>query len=194
MGVSSKITYTDLLVMGYTEEDKRFELLDGDVYMVPAPNFGHQKTLVNLLMLLQPIARRLGGQLLPAPFDVVLAEEDYVQPDLVYVRPRRKVLTWMNLRGVPDLVIEILSPRHHERDLKIKRRRYEKHRVPEVWYVDPKAREVEVLQLREKKYRSVGKFKGKDRISSRVLGRLPFATEKIFVGVGEYDGIAGEQN
>ena len=187
MGVSAKITYSDLLVMGYTEEDKRFELLDGDVYMVPAPNYNHQITLQNLLILLHGVVRRLEGTLLAAPFDVVLAEEDYVQPDLVYVRPGRKVLTWMNLRGIPDLVIEILSPRHHERDLKIKRRRYEKHRVPEVWYADPQARHVRVLKLHGKGYREAGLFGGKDRILSPVLGKLPFATERIFAGVGRFD-------
>lgn len=194
MGVSDKITYSDLLVMGYTEEDKRFELLDGDVYMVPGASYGHQKTLHNLDVLLDPVARRLKGELLPAPFDVVLSEVDYVQPDLVFVRPGRDVLTRLNLRGIPDLVIEILSHPHRERDLKVKRRRYQAHGVPEVWYVDPRRREVEVLGLYRKKYRSLGRFQGKDRILSRVLGRLPFATEKIFVGVGEYDGIAGEQN
>jgi len=187
MGVSDKITYTDLLVMGFTEEDKRFELLDGDVYMVPGASYGHQKTLHNLDVLLDPVARRLKGELLPAPFDVVLSEVDYVQPDLVFVRHGRDVLTRLNLRGVPDLVIEILSSPHRERDLKIKRRRYQTHRVPEVWYVDPRLREVEVLRLSGKGYRSLGTFKGKDHIQSGVFGKLPFATEKVFEGVGEYD-------
>lgn len=188
MGASAgKVTYLDLLMAGYTEEDKRFELLDGDVYMVPGPNYGHQKTQVNLQVLLYPLVRRLKGELLPAPFDVVLSEVDYVQPDLVYIGPRSKVLTSRGVHGTPDLVIEILSPTHQYRDLNLKRRRYQVNRVPEVWYVNPRLGEVEVLQLKGKGYRSAGIFSGRQRIVSPLLGKLPFATQQIFEGVGEYD-------
>ncbi len=188
MGASAgKVTYSDLLLAGYTEEDKRFELLDGDVYMVPGPNYRHQKTLQNLHLLLSRVVRRGKAELMVAPFDVVLSEVDYVQPDLVYIGPRSRVLTPRGVHGVPDLVIVVLSPTHQYRDLNLKRRRYQANRLPEVWYANPRLREVEVLQLKGKSYRSVGVFSGKQRIVSPVLGKLPFVTERIFEGVGEYD-------
>ena len=188
MGVSTRVTYSDLLRAGpQPMREERYEILDGELYVVPAPDYDHQSCVQNLYVLLHPVARRLKGKLIIAPFDVVLHETDYVQPDLVYVRRDNPAFTRRGIQGAPDLVIEVLSPSTRDKDLTLKRKRYEKRGVRELWYVDPRAWTVEVLVRGEKSYRQVGEFTGKNSIPSTVLGQLRFPVEKIFEGVGEYD-------
>ena len=75
-----KFTYEDYLT---TPEDERYELLDGDLMMVPAPNVKHQRVSARLYVQLQRFIEdhRL-GTVLYAPCDVVLSDADVVQPDI----------------------------------------------------------------------------------------------------------------
>ncbi|HEX6812202.1 MAG TPA: Uma2 family endonuclease [Planctomycetota bacterium] len=89
------------------------------------------------------------GEIYNAPIDVHLGPGSVVQPDLVVVRPRsRCVIGDKKLTGVPDLVIEILSPSNPNYDRRTKRRRYERAGVREFWLVDPDAQRIEQLILR----------------------------------------------
>ena len=130
--------------------DRRYELVDGDLVMVPAPNLRHQAVQVRLG---EPLARfvrenRL-GTLFFAPCDVVLSDTDVVQPDLLFVSGVRAHLLsgGENVRGAPDLVVEILSPATAERDRGYKRALYAKHGVAEYWLVDPSAETVSIHRL-----------------------------------------------
>jgi Uma2 family endonuclease len=81
-----------------------------------------------------------------APVDLQLSEHDIVQPDLVVVmRQRKHILTPTKIKGVPDLVIEILSPSNSDHDLKTKRNLYQASGIPEYWIVFPD--EHKILQL-----------------------------------------------
>lgn len=141
-----KLTYQDYL--RFPEDGKRHEILDGEHYVTPAPSLGHQRAVVNLVYLLEDFLRRNPlGQLLPAPFDVVLSQHDLVQPDLLFVSSERAgVLNEKNARGAPDLVIEVLSLSTRRVDEGIKRRRYEHLGVEEYWLVDPQRRTMRVFR------------------------------------------------
>lgn len=140
MGVTqpaANFTYEDYRT---TPDDERYELLDGDLIMVPAPNLAHQKVQTRLgHRLAQFIEDRALGEFFFAPCDVVLADTDVVQPDLLFVsRDREHLLSGGdNVRGAPDLVVEILSPATAERDRGYKRAIYERYGVAEYWLVDP---------------------------------------------------------
>ena len=131
--------------------DKRYELLDGDLAMGPAPNLRHQEVQSRLgARLAQFIAERGLGKLF-APCDVVLSDTDVVQPDLLFVsRERDHLLSGgENVRGAPDLVVEILSPATAERDRGYKRVLYARHGVAEYWLIDPTAETVWIHRLRD---------------------------------------------
>ena len=133
----AKFTYEDYRT---APADERYELLDGDLVMAPAPNLKHQKVQFRLGRRLgQFIEERALGEFFFAPCDVVLADTDVVQPDLLFVsRDREHLLRGGdNVRGAPDLVVEILSPATAERDRGYKRVLYERHGVAEYWLVDP---------------------------------------------------------
>ena len=100
-----KFTYRDYLLL--PEGDRR-ELIEGDFYVVPSPTFNHQDVVANLGPALRHYARAKGfGTVLWAPFDVVLSDEDVVQPDILYIsNERRGIITKNNATGAPDLVID----------------------------------------------------------------------------------------
>ena len=134
------------------DDGNRYEVIDGELFVTPAPSSIHQRVSARLGTELRVFAtnqHRL-GEVLYAPLDVILGEADYVQPDIIFLRKERgTLLTKRGIEGPPDLVVEILSPTTAIRDRTIKRERYARHGVPEYWIVDTVARRVEVYHLHE---------------------------------------------
>ncbi len=140
-----KLTYDDFLL--FPDDGQRHELIDGEHYVTPSPNTAHQVIVSNLHFALRgDLEAHPAGQLFLAPFDVVFSDFDVVEPDLLYITAARRheILTTQNVRGAPDLVIEVGSPGTRRRDETIKRRLYERDGVAEYWMVDP---ELEVVRI-----------------------------------------------
>ena len=138
----TKFTYEDYRT---APEDRRYELLDGDLVVAPAPNLKHQRVLLALGMLLGRFVKEAGlGEVLLSPCDVVLSDTDVVQPDLLFISRGREhlVRNGDNVQGAPDLVVEILSPATADRDRGYKRALYARHGVSEYWLIDPVAETV----------------------------------------------------
>ncbi len=147
-----KFTYQDYVQL---PDDKRYELVEGEFFLVPAPNLYHQRILRELdAALYRYLQQHALGEIFFAPCDVVFSEINVVQPDLIFVsRERMTILTEANIQGAPDLVVEILSPSTAQRDLGIKRNLYAKFGVREYWIVDPESKTVQVLSWTEAGYR-----------------------------------------
>ncbi len=144
-----KFTYEDYRT---APPDKRYELLDGDLLLNPAPNLKHQDIESRLGSRLARFIEARGlGKFYFAPCDVVLSDTDVVQPDLLFVSHARAHLLsgGDNVRGAPDLVVEILSPTTADRDRGYKRALYAKHGVKEYWLIDPTAETVWIHELRD---------------------------------------------
>ena len=100
------------------------------------------------------------GQVFHAPTDVIMTDTDVVQPDLVFVsREREAIVTPANIRGAPDLSVEILSPSTASLDRTTKRDLYARHGVKEYWIVDPPVQTVAVMLLREGRIRGGGRVR-----------------------------------
>ena len=151
------LTYEDY---AKTSDDERWELLDGELVMVPSPNMPHQRVATDLAGFLNVFAKERGlGSVYAAPTDVVLSDNNVVQPDILFIsREREHIITHANVQGAPDLVVEIRSPSTAERDLTVKRRLYAEHGVSEYWLVDPDAMTVTVLLLGEHGYREIASY------------------------------------
>ncbi len=144
-----KFTYEDYRT---APPDRRYELLGGDLVMNPAPDLRHQRVQLRLARRLAGFIEERGlGELFIAPCDVVLSDTEVVQPDLLFVsREREHLLTsGDNVRGAPDLVIEILSPATAGRDRGYKRALYASHGVAEYWLVDPVAETIWIHRRRD---------------------------------------------
>ena len=172
-------TYKDYCA---TPDDERYELLNGNLMMVPAPNRKHQKVLFRLAQKLGNFAEEHGlGEVYVAPFDVVLSDTDVVQPDLLFIsRAREHTLTDENVRGAPDLVIEILSPSTAERDLGYKHELYGRHGVLEYWIVDPMGETIAVHRQRDGRLELAETFGRRDTLRSGVLEALHLKLDDIF--------------
>lgn len=175
-----KLTYEDYR---NTPDDERYELLAGELVMAPAPRLFHQRVAMRLGALFHVFVQEKGlGEVFAAPCDVVLSDTDVVQPDLLFVsREREHVLRGGdNVRGAPDVVIEILSPATAARDRTFKRALYAKHGVKEYWLVDPDTRTVTVLLLEERRFAVAGVYGPGQNLTSPTLQGCAFDLDEIF--------------
>jgi Uma2 family endonuclease len=164
------------------ETGPRYQLIEGDLYMAPAPNRFHQDISRNLQVVLTnyllayPI-----GVLYDAPFDVYLTEIDVFQPDLLIVlNENRGILTDAGAEGAPDFVVEILSPKTRQLDLVNKKRVYARVGVKELWIIDPDQKEVTVYRFDQDATEPVAKISGQGDVSSPLLPGLTIALQDIF--------------
>ncbi len=176
-----KFTYEDLRAM--PQDGKRYELLEGEVYMTPSPNVTHQKVTGNIYLALRQFVEEGSlGEVFIAPLDVVLDEHNVVQPDVLFVKKERLLaITPLFVNGAPDLVVEVLSPSNADFDRTIKRRAYAAAAVPEIWYVDPRDHSVEVLRLdANSSYGAARRFSGNDLLISPTLPGFELPISRIF--------------
>jgi Uma2 family endonuclease len=164
------------------EAGPRYQLINGNLFMAPAPNRFHQdisRTIQFEMMKyleVQPV-----GIVYNAPFDVVLTDINVFQPDLAFFSEmRRGSLTEKGAEGAPDLVVEILSPKTAHLDLDQKRVVYSRASVDELWIVDPEGEEVRVYHLREDPDRPKVVLRSGDVLKTSLLPGFEITVQKIF--------------
>lgn len=174
-----KRTYADYCL---TPDDERYELLDGELVMSPSPNRAHQRIDAKLgWRLAQFVEERDLGEVFSAPFDVVLSDTNVVQPDLLFVsKEQAYIVTEDNIRGAPDLVVEIISPSTIERDRSLKRALYARYGVREDWLVDPDTRTVTVLLLDEGAFVEIARYGAGQTLTSPTLAGFTANLDDIF--------------
>jgi Uma2 family endonuclease len=148
----SMISYEDYCLI--PNDGKRHEIIDGALFMNPAPNSYHQLIIGRIYSQFDAAIGEMSlGYVFFAPIDVRLDEFNIVQPDLVVVlNDRKPILTKQNIQGVPSLIVEILSPSNSHYDRQIKKKLYERAQVAEFWIVDPDSESIEVYRLVNQKY------------------------------------------
>ncbi len=171
-------TYEDYLRL---TDDKRYELINGRLEEMPAPGFEHQSILGRLYVKVwEAVIKENSGEVLPAPFDVILSDTVVVQPDIVFISNEGlKNIKRERLFGSPDLAVEIVSPSSYYRDRYEKFVLYEKCGVKEYWIVLPGEKVIEVWCLKDGKYilHSVAVEKGE--VESCVLKGLKVKVEEV---------------
>ena len=174
-----KFTYRDYV---NTPEDKRYELLDGELILSEAPSRVHQRADIRLGSRMHLFVDGHGlGVVYHAPRDVVLTDTDVVQPDLMFISNERlHIDTEREVRGAPDLVVEVLSPSTSGRDRTFKRALYARHGVKEYWLVEPAARTIEVLLLGEDSFEAVATYGEGDTLVSPTLQGFRIDVDEVF--------------
>ncbi|KJU84155.1 restriction endonuclease [Candidatus Magnetobacterium bavaricum] len=130
------------------------EIINAVEVMSPSPFERHQHIVLNLYDIISPYVRRNKlGRLYPSPLDVILKEgEQRLQPDLLFIRKDNMAIVQDWIRGVPDMVCEIVSKGSVGKDTITKRDIYERFRVPEYWIVLPEFETIEVLTIEGDRY------------------------------------------
>lgn len=170
-------TYHDYLTWN---DGERWEIIEGEAYnMSPAPTFVHQ----NIAGICY---RQLANQLqqkkcIPgmAPTDVVLSEDNVVQPD-VFVVCQKKKIKESHIDGAPDLVIEVISPATALKDKREKRLLYEKFGVKEYILIYPEESLTEQYVLHKTTYLPSKVFGDKQTMHLASLKGVKLDLREIF--------------
>jgi len=145
--VKRPVSFADLQRM--PDDGNRYELYDGELWVVPAPILLHQIVIGRLHVALVEHVRQHGGACFVAPLDIVLSEYNVVQPDVVYFGPETvaRLDPLEYIRVPPDAAFEVLSPSTARNDRGRKRTLMERFGVREYWVIDPRGQSIEVSRL-----------------------------------------------
>jgi Uma2 family endonuclease len=180
MAVRPRVSYADL--ERAPEDGRRYELYDGEVFVVPAPLPKHQVVAITIAEALRKYAREHGGFAVASPIDVVFSEFDVLQPDVLYFCGDRAHLVDLNrvIRDAPDLCVEVLSPSTVATDRGKKMQMFARYGVREYWIVDPAAETLEVCELRGGGYELTAKAAGGMVVTPASLPGHSFPAGSLF--------------
>ncbi len=172
------LTYDDL--QQFPNDGNRYELIDGELYVSPAPSTRHQRVVTRLTVRVGNHVERLQlGEVFVAPLDVKFSPTDTVEPDLIFISNERlAILGDKYVTAAPDLVIEVFSPTTAGYDRGEKRDLYARYDVPNLWFFDPRLRTASASVLEEGRYREVVLARDEETFSAP-----PFAD--LIIALGE---------
>jgi len=176
------LTYEDY--QHFPNDGKRYEILEGELFVSPAPKTKHQIVSRNLLVMLhQHVSKHKLGEVLAAPTDVILSRTNVVQPDLLFLSSERlPLLTEKNVQGAPDLIVEILSEFTEEQDRTLKMQIYARHGVKEYWLIDPERETLEVYELdqQSRAFRHRATYQREESFQPRLLPKLALKLRELW--------------
>jgi Uma2 family endonuclease len=174
------MTYDEYCLL--PDDGNRYQVLEGELFVSPAPRPHHQRVLFHLALLLHDyvLEHRL-GEIFIAPIDVILEPTTIVQPDIVFIgSDKAEIVTDLNIQGPPDLCIEVVSPTTGLIDRHAKRNIYARFGVREYWIVDPNRQTVNVYTLRDRAYGEAIEMTGDALIRSVVIEGFTIRAGDIF--------------
>lgn len=171
-------TYQDYLTW---PDHERWEIIDGIAYeMSPAPAIFHQRISRNLTRILDTFLQEKKCELFEAPTDVVLSEENVIQPDLFVVCDPDKI-TEKCIQGAPDLIVEILSPSNSQHDRQLKLDLYQRFRVHEYIIINPADKTTERFLLENNyKFGDRELFTDQQHLPINTLADFPLPLWEVF--------------
>src|SRR3989304_6276542 len=174
-----KITYADYLKI---DDNNRYEIFHGELCMVPAPSTSHQSVSRNLEFLIWNCVKQKGlGNVFDAPIDIVFDDDEVFQPDIVFIKSENQSIIGKNaIQGVPDLIVEIVSPSSTFYDTIEKKDIYRKYGVKEYWIIFPDEKVIEVLSLEKGEYLQFCKSKKEGIVKSKILEGLEIDSKDVF--------------
>lgn len=172
--------WTEEQYLRLTDQTNRFiEFTEGYVEVLPMPTRKHQAISRCLFLALLAFVQRLGGTVFYAPLRVRVAPGRFREPDLVLLLdvndPRNQNAFWLGA----DLVVEIVSPDHAERDTVTKRADYAEAGIPEYWIVNSEDETIAVLRLEGSSYITHGVFRRGDTATSSLLQGFTVSVDAV---------------
>ena len=172
--------WTEAQYLRLTDQTNHFiEFTDGYVEVLPMPTRKHQAISRFLFLAFLAFVQPRGGTVFYAPLRVRISAGRFREPDLVLLLdvndPRNQDAFWLGA----DLVVEIVSPDHMERDTSIKRIEYAEARIPEYWIINPEEKSITVLKLTDNQYVAHGIFRRGDTASSPLLQGFTVSVDEV---------------
>ena len=180
--LDKKITVKEYLAREDFEEGFYYELINGIIVKKSAPAPRHQNASGNLFVALSNFIRKGQlGKVFHAPLDVFFDEFSVLEPDILFIaKDRLSIVTENGIEGVPDLVIEILSPSSARYDRGEKMKIYRRTGVREYWIVDPRSQTLELYSLQDGEYDLNSFATETGEVESQVLAGFTVTVEEVF--------------
>lgn len=170
--------------MEFDDNDRFFyELLNGELVKKSAPSALHQRISRRLLFKIESLVQEKGlGEIFYSPIDVFFDDYNAPQPDFVFVKKQRLEIVHLDngIIGIPDLVVEILSPSSIKRDRFEKMEIYQRFKAPEYWIVDPANSSIEIYTLQKDKLEITSFAAQEGAVQSPALGGWELEVKSIF--------------
>jgi Uma2 family endonuclease len=186
--MSDTLRWTSADLDGMPDDGKRYEIIDGELYVSKQPHWYHQLLCGRIFAGLEAWSDETGsGQANLAP-GVIFDDDDDVAPDVVWVSGVRLAAALEadgKLHAAPELVVEVLSPgeKNERRDREVKLKLYARRNVHEYWIVDWRARQVEVYRREQERLRFVAKLGETDVLETPLLPGFSLSMAKLLRSV-----------
>lgn len=166
------------------DDDNRYELFEGELFVSRAPSISHQRVLGNIYALIRTyLEQNPVGEVLLTP-GVIFDQFNSAIPDAVFSSRQHinEIVSGERIVKAPELVIEIVSPgkENARRDREVKRQVYGKHGVKEYWIADPLNRSLEIYRLKRHNLVLAETLMDEDILALSVLPGFKCQTRQIF--------------
>lgn len=175
-------TYEDLLNM---EDENRYEIIDGELYLMSSPSTIHQEISMKLSVQLGTFFEDKKCRPFAAPLDVRISGQkeskkvkNVVQPDLMVVCDEEKI-DEKGICGAPDFIIEIMSPSNPAYDSIKKLNLYLEYKVKEYWLISPMDKKIYTFVLKNNKY-NMKEYEINDEVKSHIFKGLKLSLKEIY--------------
>ncbi|HAA25699.1 MAG TPA: prevent-host-death protein [Ruminiclostridium sp.] len=178
-----KLSYEEFLKM-VENSDLRYEYIDGEVYLLASPAYNHQVCVSELFVIFYNWFKGKKCRPLTSPFDVTLIKSkdniNVVQPDIIIICDTDKIDASGKYKGIPDLVVEVLSGSTKTKDMVKKLDLYMQTGVKEYWIVDPDKKEVTVYRFEKNDIADHDTYMGDMTVKSKIFNGLEVKLAEIF--------------
>lgn len=176
-----KYSYEEFLNL---TKDKRAEFIDGEIYLLASPSFEHQMVISKLNIELMNFFKDTDCIPILSPFDVIFENENtgeinVVQPDLTIICDKENI-TDKGYKGIPKLIIEVLSPSTASIDYIKKMSLYSKFKVEEYWIINPRNKTLQIFVLEKDLYIEYAALTSEDIAYSYSFNALSINLKDIF--------------
>jgi Uma2 family endonuclease len=183
--MSTTLRWTSRDLETLPDNGKRYEIIDGELYMSKQPHWHHQYVCNRVSFVLTAWNESThAGQALGAP-GLIFAEDDDVAPDVVWISNERLAVALQpdgKLHAAPELVIEVLSPgsSNERRDREVKLKLYSRRGVREYWIVDWQVRQIEIYRREQSVLQLIATLNAEDSIETPLLPGFTCSVATIF--------------
>lgn len=193
--MATSLRWTSADLESLPDDGKRYEIIDGELYVSKQPHFYHQETCSAILTALRGWNKRTGlGNANLAP-GLIFADDDDVVPDVTWASKERLAIALGpdgKLHAAPELVVEVLSPgsKNQHRDREAKLKLYSRRGVSEYWIVDWQSRLIQLFRRQDARLELAATLYETDVLTSPLLPGFSCPIAEIFENVPHQDSLS----
>ncbi len=180
---SLRWTSRDLEIL--PDDGKRYEIVDGELYVSRQPHWHHQFVCNRIWELLQTWSRQTKAGMANSASGLIFDDDDDVAPDVVWISRQRLANSLQpdgKLHAAPELAIEVLSPGmiNERRDREIKLKLYSRRGILEYWVVSWQERRLDVYRREDAALKLYSTLYANDLLQSPLLPGFSFQVSQLF--------------